>query len=73
MAEGDARSSMRTWLGYVGTAAILVAVLLVAVYGLTHASVRAINPAQKAPKGHFLAMECSLCHTLSSSARLVRE
>lgn len=66
------RSRAMVWLGRAGTAAILAAILGVAVYGLTHVSVRPINPAQKAPKGHF-AMQCSLCHTVDALTKLVRE
>lgn len=72
MADETARSPLRTWIGNVVTALLLLAILVVAVWGLTHMSVRAINPAQKPPKGHF-AMQCSLCHTISASAKLVRE
>jgi hypothetical protein len=73
VADETARSPLRSWIGNVVTAVLLLGILVAAVLGLTHMSVRAINPAQKAPKGHFPTMQCSLCHTVSASARLVRE
>ncbi len=68
MAEGEKQPSL---LANIGMAVILVAILVVAVYGFAHASIRPINPAQKAPKGHF-AMSCGACHSISEKAPLVK-
>ncbi|HEY3317010.1 MAG TPA: hypothetical protein VGK50_01120 [Coriobacteriia bacterium] len=56
-----------------GMALLLAAVLVVAVYGLTHASIRPVNPAQKPPKQHFGKAACAVCHTISAEAKLVQE
>lgn len=54
------------------TILLLALVLGVGVYGLTHMSVRPINPSQKAPTGHF-SLRCGLCHNVSASVKLVQE
>lgn len=58
-------------LATLGTTVILLAILVVAVYGLTHASITVLNPEQKAPEKHFASMKCGLCHTVSKDAPLV--
>ena len=57
-------------LATLGLAVILAAILLVAVYGLAHASIRPVHPEQKTPKGHF-GTNCGLCHSVSATAQLV--
>jgi hypothetical protein len=58
-------------LANAGFAVLLIAIVVVALYGLSHASLRTINPAQQAPKRHFAAT-CATCHPVSASAKLVR-
>lgn len=66
--EPEAKASP---LAVAGTGVILAAILVVAVYGLAHASIRPINPDQKTPKDHF-GSNCAVCHTVSKDAKLVR-
>lgn len=58
-------------LATLGTAVGLIAVMVVAVYGLAHASIRPINPEQRTPDGHFPS-DCPACHNMSRDARLVQ-
>jgi hypothetical protein len=59
-------------LARIGLAAVLVAVLIVAVYALLHMSVRPINPAQETPTGHFM-WNCAVCHDVNPKAPLLKK
>jgi hypothetical protein len=60
MSEAEERKP--TLLAKASTFVLIALVAVVAVYGLTHASIRPINPGQKAPKKHFGDVGCSVCH-----------
>jgi hypothetical protein len=54
----------------VGLAVLLLAIALVAAWGMMRTSITPIRPDQAAPKGHVQS-QCAACHALSADAEPV--
>ena len=67
---GDEVAVHRPWWYRVGTALLVVAVLLFLIPPLAHIFFPPINPRQTAPPGHF-SSGCWACHDVNASARIM--